>query len=361
MYIFFLVLVLAAVLLERYSMKNALRGVSHESEPSSSTVEPDEHFTVTARITNSSRRIVPFLKVQESVPRELTVHASEVRLTPPEESVFGADASARISYSLYLLPRQRVTRRFEASLPARGRYFLRGATLYGGDFLGLSDTVGYYNATTEIVVVPRELPSPPLDEALGGFLGDISVRRFIMEDPVLTLGFREYTGSEPQKMISWAQSARSGQLMVKKYDYTLELTVTVLLNVEREGQTPDSALTERCFSLARTVCQRLEDMHIKYGFITNATAAGALSLWSSVGDGLGGRHFTSILEGLGRATYDSTEPLAAMLERAAHAAETGRSHVLITPEPSAACAAGVRRLETATGGRVFAVYASEVE
>ena len=54
---------------------------------------------------------------------------------------------------------------------------------------------------------PRDWADSSAD-VLSGFLGDVSVRRFIYEDPVLTTGFREYTGREPMKHISWTQSAR---------------------------------------------------------------------------------------------------------------------------------------------------------
>ncbi len=80
-------------------------------------------------------------------------------------------------------------------------------------------------------------------------------------------------------------TARFGKLMVKKYDHTLEPTVTVLLNVECPGNEPDTESVERCFSLARTVCEAFEERRIKYGFITNAFAVGAVGV--SRADGWG--------------------------------------------------------------------------
>ena len=56
------------------------------------------------------------------------------------------------------------------------------------------------------------------------------MNRFIMEDPVLRLGYRDYTGREPIKQISWTQTARMGRMMVSCQDYTVERTVTVMLN-----------------------------------------------------------------------------------------------------------------------------------
>ena len=166
------------------------------------------------------------------------------------------------------------------------------------------------------------------------------------------LGFREYTGREPQKQIAWTQSLRAGKLLVKEFDHTLDLSVTVLLDVALHNDPQGEALIEECFRLARTVCETLEQQRIQYGFLTNAMAAGALGHWQSVTEGLGESHLMAILEGLGRATYDHVEDFEETLERAARMAEQGRSHVIITPVKDERVQAGARLLEARTGGQV---------
>ena len=96
-----------------------------------------------------------------------------------------------------------------------------------GSFRFENGTVMTYQ-TGEVVVIPPRCENSNVLRTLGGFLGDISVRRFILEDPLLTVGFREYTGREPMKSISWTQSARVGRPLVKQYDHTVDATVTVL-------------------------------------------------------------------------------------------------------------------------------------
>ena len=209
--------------------------------------------------------------------------------------------------------------------------------------------------------MPRPAARPDLSETLGGYLGDRSVNRFIMEDPVLTLGFREYTGREPQKSISWPVSARSGRLMVKKYDYTIEQTATVLLNIEcdADGRQFDAERIEGCYSLARSVCEELEERGIQYSFVTNASAAGAVGLWNRIDDGLGQSHLLAILEGLGRAAYTRTEPFDATLSRAARRASQGRCHIVITPRDAACYSHGLMRLRELSGQEVLTLYPPE--
>lgn len=351
MWAFLIVLLLGAALLQRHSLRHSLDNVGFDTGVSQIAVDPDEDFEIVSVLSNGGRMPVFFLRVQELWPADIAVLGEGLDLRADRDMT-------RLNYSCYLWPRQRLERRVRASLPRRGRYFLRGANLSGGDFIGMAETHEHVALMREIVVMPRPAAAPGLPETLGGYLGMRSVNRFVMEDPVLTLGFREYTGREPQKAISWPVSARSGRLMVKKYDYTLEQSVTVLLNVEcgDESAGPDAARIEACFSLARSVCEELEEKGVQYSFLTNATAAGAVGLWSDIYDGLGQSHLYAILEGLGRATYGRAEPFAETLERAARRAAQGRCHVLITPCDAGLYAHALSLLRELSGQEILTLY-----
>ena len=339
---------LIVIVLEWATFRDPLRAVRYDARTDKRSVDVDEPFTIESTIENGRRLPIAFLRVTENLPPEMALKNLPPRYAvelPPN----GLKLPLRLVSTAYLGPKQKLTRKVSATLPRRGRYFLRGAELTGGDFLGLAEEIHTYSCYNEIVVLPKRADCAAETEALGGFLGDISVRRFIMEDPVLTLGFRDYTGREPQKQIAWTQSLRTGKLLVKEYDHTLEPAVTVLLNVSAAGE--DRFLRiERAFSLARTVCETLEKKRIQYSFLTNAMAAGALGLWSSITVGLGRNHLLAILEGLGRATYDPAESFLATLERAARMAEQGRSHIIISPDNGEAFQKGVGQLLLRTGG-----------
>lgn len=348
MLLYLVFLCIIAALVQEYTLRHALDKVTYDTFPSKTSVDPDEVFEVVTRIGNPKRLPVSFLKFQESLPLEL-VPEGDVKLRRDNEL-------NRLTTTTFLKPRQQLERRFPAHLTHRGRYFLRGATLMGGDFLGLRQSVEYFPVNKEIVVLPRALPEASFGDTLGDFLGNMSVNRFIMEDPVLTLGFREYTGREPQRAISWTQSARMGRTMVKNYDHTLDLSVTVILNVECPQDLPDrGGRIEDCFSATRTVCEKLEGKKIKYGILTNATSAGAIGLWSQIADGLGKNHLMTILEGLGRATHGSTASFESIVNRAVRRDEAGRYYILITPAMTPGMQAGLRRLQALKGGRVFTI------
>jgi len=345
--IFIAVLILCAIGAEWVSLQDPLAKVAYDCRPSKAVVEPEEPFEIITTLQNARRFPVPFIKMEELLPASL-------EFLPPIPAHRQDKGGLIRTGTLYLMPRQTLQRRQPALIRQRGRYFFRGATLFGGDFLGIRETSKQVHLSKELVVLPTTIDCPLLLENLGGFLGEISVNRFILEDPVLTLGYRDYTGREPQKAISWSQSARAGKLMVKKYDHTLELSVTVILSVDSGtgDHRQDPQEIEHCFSIARAVCETLEDRGVQYGFLTNATAAGAMGCWSLLEEGLGAQHFYTILEGLGRATYDRTQSFAHLLHRAAKRAQQGQAHIIITPALLPEFQPMINRLRDLTGSQI---------
>ena len=154
-------------------------------------------------------------------------------------------------------------------LERRGRYVLEPMQVIGGDFLGLVEQSRTERGFHELIVPPRECALPELEEMLGGFLGELSVNRYLYEDPILTAGYRPYTSGDPMRSIAWKQSVRGQGLMVKKWDYTTEPRAVVLVHADtKDYDHPEPA--ELCYSMARTICRRLEEKAVSYRFAANA-------------------------------------------------------------------------------------------
>ena len=354
MTVILVVLIIIAFAVEQWSIFNALKGIRISYGPSIPLAAPDELFDLISNLSNRSRRLVPFIKAQEYLPPGMTLHspAAKVRLD------FKGDLQH--TYTTFMMPRSTLRRSESASISNRGRYLFNSALLSGGDFLGLNEKTVRVSLFSEIVIYPRENEAAKVREVLGGFLGDNSVRRFIMEDPVLTAGFRDYTGREPMKSISWSQSARAGKIMVRSFDYTTEPAVTVLLNVECDADEYEKdrmeALIENCYCITHTVCKVLEERKIKYDFYTNATSSGAFADWSYIAEGLGNKHFYTILEGMGRASYRTTESFSSAIKRVE--SRGINSLIIISPTDERAV---LPRLNREIAGRSLIISAGSVE
>lgn len=353
MMIFFVIFVVAvAAVLQWYTDKHSLEGLREDHFTSVRACEPGEPVDVLITLENHSRMFIPFVRYKEYLPKGIEVHLDGGK----EENAYGGWT---VSGTSWLRPRQMVKKHIPVSIPCRGRYRLGELVVSGGDFLGVSEKRRIYNVLREIVVYPKPAPALAVDEVLGGFLGDVSANRFIFEDPVLTLGYREYTGREPMKMISWSQSARSGELMVKKFDYTLEPSVTVLLNIESSAEN-QGELAERCFSVARTVCSQLEDKGVKYDFYMNAVVYGGSLSSLYISEGLGQRHYYGILEQLGKAGHETFFSADMLLERAMRTAGRGHGIVFITPGDDPALEQKARRAADSGGSLLLTIKAEEV-
>lgn len=350
MFIFLLIIVGLALALQWWHKKYALRCIAYQFHTTHSLVAPDEPFELVTALTNPAWLFIPYIRVTEPMPKGIQMGGGHVPDT------VGYRDEPRLITRVYLMPRSKLLRRVPVSMPARGCYTFGQTWLWGGDFLGFSDNYRHIKRGDEVVVYPHHAEGVPVHKTMDNFLGDISVRRFIIEDPVLTVGFREYTGREPLKAISWLHTARMGQPMVKIQDYTADFSISVVLNIESEeyihttalnikskespqakmpgirseekhvqAKTPDIKskerhvqTLERCFSLGHTVCRHLEQTKIKYDFFANFATLGAeYATWKYVSEGLGTTHFHKILEGLGRATHTAKEPFEALISRAA--------------------------------------------
>ncbi len=323
----FLVVALLVTVLEWASIRRGFDCLEVELAFSKQLVEPGESFQLEVTLTNSRRSFFPFIRVEIPLPEGCSPDIPESRIY--------RDSRGRVyvDFTTWVAPRQRMRREFPISFCERGRYLIQKLSLQGGDFLGLNTTGSEKLLLAELVVMPREARQAAVDEALGGTLGDISVRRFLYEDPVLTVGYRDYTGREPFKMISWTQAARTGKLMVKQYDYTAEASACVILHIPEQPE--EKEVLEECYCLARTICRELEEKRISYAFCTNSLTIGDFDSFRMVSKGLGERHFLHIMEGLGRAEPQARQSCEELLRQAAMGSEETKSFLFITPREDA--------------------------
>lgn len=56
-----------------------------------------------------------------------------------------------------------------------------------------------------------ELPLP-----IHSWLGELPVKRWIVEDPFLTAGIREYSSGDSMGLVNWKATARTGVMQVHK-------------------------------------------------------------------------------------------------------------------------------------------------
>jgi len=349
--LFLVLLAAAALLLQRRSASRGADGIDYSFHCDSSLVECDEEFHMISSLTNRRKVPVLFLHLSEVIPQEMTVSTDGTGVKLKSHQRVDGDSYLSAEQSLYLMPRQKATRTLAASVNQRGCYHFRSAALETGDILGLKEFRTTFERRSELVVYPHRAELPAFDSAFGSWYGEISVRRFILPDPILTIGFHDYTGREPMKDISWPQSLRNEKLMVKEYDYTSEPSATVLLNVSGA----DYETAEQAFRAMRTVCEKLEEKGIRYSVLSNASTPSGIGSMLALNDGCGHRHLTALLEGLGRASAKYRQSWQWLAESCRSKDNLNRGYILVSPALNEDDRAILRSLENRLGQQVLFV------
>ncbi len=323
---FLIICIVIVMWAQQWILENAPEFVDANFWPEENVVDPDDFFNVIVELKNKKSFPIYFIKIRMSFPQGFHI-APDVKFASKRY----INDNREILLSTWLKAGQTLKVKIPVSISTRGRYFLPNPTLFFGDFLGLKEKRKELFYFREVVVAPKSYETEEVKQVLGKFLGEYSVRRFIYEDPVLTVGFREYSGREPMKMISWKQSAQKQQLMVKEYDHTIEPVLSVVVNVETTGE-KTGEVTEKVYSVARSVCANLESKGVSYGFYINAQMAGGSGDMHRVNDGIGAHHFGKIMERLGRSMHIHALSCDRLLYNARKANGNERGLIIITPD-----------------------------
>ena len=322
--------------LEILSLRLPEKAIHTRIETDLSLCTPEEEVVLRYTVSNSS--FLPVLHVSFSIGFDegMTVSApvGEAQDWVLQKSFSGT----QIEHRMHLRPRSAVKGQVHLRIERRGMYTLGRHYVELGDYLGFKTTIRSVEGENRIICTPPAWEEAEDLDPLGGLLGEISVLRFIHEDPCLLAGYRDYTGREPMKQISWVQSAKTGKLTVKQQDHTAEADVAVLLNTEGGNR----ASLEKCLSIVRTVCETLEEKRIPYLFRSNG------DVWD-VPEGIGRSHLYPILRALGLSRLSCYTAFSDLADRCVREGRASRTYIVISDElPDAA----VQKLQASSAHRV---------
>jgi uncharacterized protein (DUF58 family) len=173
-----------------------------------------------------------------------------------------------------LFPYRRIRRRHEVRCAKRGIYRMESVVMTAGDLLGIRTRSRKISLQADLVVYPSIIPMQEVPLPSHNWQGDISVRRWIVDDPFIISGVREYRAGDGMNQISWKATARTGQLQVYQRDFTSDHRLVVLLNIEvTEAMwdfVTDEALIERGITYAATIITGAISQGMTAGFAHNA-------------------------------------------------------------------------------------------
>lgn len=338
---------IVVILILEYSLaKRLVPYVVYKSKLEKSLFEPGEKIEMTSDILNYNKILVPFVRIREYLPPEIDI-LSDTR------DVYVGTLWQTIEKTITIKAKERLSRHEVFSLHRRGTYNFGDYEISVGDIFGLRESTVFGTIPHTVYIMPERAENQELKEIVEGFIGDISVRRFIMEDPILTIGFNDYTGREPMKDISWIRTAVANKLQVKKYDYTTDINVTVMLNCDGLGEEE----LEECYSITRMVVEKLENAKIPYAFRTNGMLFGPTGHLEYVPKGLGDNHLKEILFGLATAQDNRAYSFASLVEKVIKERKQNENYFLITRRLDKEGQAAFSKLQRSCDGEIGIITA----
>jgi|LSQX01.3.fsa_nt_gb uncharacterized protein (DUF58 family) len=166
---------------------------------------------------------VPWLRVESSISPYLCFKKSDdvdIRHDQFHKSIF------------YLRGYKRIRRRHSFTCTHRGFYKLSTTSLTTGDLFGMFNKFVRIPGDSYLYVYPKPLSHGEISPEALKWQGDIMMKRWILPDPILVNGIREYLPGDSQKDIHWGATARTGQLQVKVRDHTVSPRLFLIVNTQ---------------------------------------------------------------------------------------------------------------------------------
>ncbi len=245
----------------------SLRAVSYERQLGEKRAFVGEIVPITLRITNRKPLPLAWLRVEDNFPEALPL--VERRLIPSSIPTRGI-LSNLVSLRWY----ERVSLEYHIRCAKRGFYFFGPAILRSGDIFGIFESAGKVSQVDRLIVYPQVLSLEELGFPGKEPFGDTTSRRPIFQDPIRTVGVRDYMPEDSFKHVHWKASARQQKLQVKVYEPTIRQQLVVFLNVAtypRIWMGVEPELQEYAISVAASIAYHAAEHRYAVGLVANGS------------------------------------------------------------------------------------------
>ncbi len=285
-----------------------------------------EQITLRLRVENRKPIPIPWVRVREYVPDRLPLEGA--RVTPshrPRQHLLQAVFALRWF--------QRADRFVTVDCKQRGFYAFGPITLEASDPFGFFIARRKVLDETWLIVYPRVEPLPKLGLPAKNPLGNVKIDQPLFEDPIRTVGVRDYQPQDDFRRVHWKASARRQRLQSKVFEHTTSHNIVVVLNTATlkphwAGVIPP--LLERGVSVAASIAYYAAEQRWPVGLIANGVLPRS-DQPLRVPPGRGTDQLTLIFEMLAAVTPIVTVPIEELLRRESPRMPLGATFVVITP------------------------------
>ena len=192
-----------------------------------------ENVPLTIEIVNEKPLPLAWLEIEDTVP------GSALTLQPAHVGPSHIPGRRLLTMLLSVRWYERVRRHYRVRCGARGVHAFGPAVLRTGDVFGLATRELDLLHEDYLLVYPKVVPLDRLGLPASHPFGDVPLQRqWLFEDPLRTVGVRDYRPGDSLRRLHWKATARApGQaLQVKLFEPTTTHRLHVLLNVSTSDQ-----------------------------------------------------------------------------------------------------------------------------
>jgi uncharacterized protein (DUF58 family) len=231
-----------------------------------------EDVPLTIEIVNAKPLPLAWVEVEDLIP------GGRLTLQPAHVSPSHIPGRRLLSVLLSIRWYERVRRHYTINCAARGVHTFGPATLRTGDVFGLNTQEASLSAENYLLVYPKIVPLERLGLPAGSPFGEVTARHeWLFEDPMRTIGVRDYQPGDSLRRLHWKATARApGQaLQVRVFEPTTSHRLHILLNVNTSDenwswQGYDPQALEAAITTAASVANWATDRGFLVGLAANA-------------------------------------------------------------------------------------------
>jgi uncharacterized protein (DUF58 family) len=204
--------------------KYCLQNLQYQRQLSEQRVLFGEEINLSLAIENAKLLPLPWLEIEDSVPRELTIQGRHLRISTTRNMVILENLFSLRWY-------ERVTRPYTILCNTRGVHMFGPTVLRSGDVFGFLNRQESLSNRQYLIVYPLVAPITRFGLPSHHPFGDNRAPRRMLEDPSRVVGVRDYMYGDELRRVHWKATARMMQLQSKIYQATTTYTLVLFLNI----------------------------------------------------------------------------------------------------------------------------------
>ena len=255
---------IVVLLISRWLTREWTEHVTARRECNRATANVGEQVAVVLRVKNHGRIPVPWMIVEDSVPRQALVQRPpRIKLKRKRRRITKLKAGEELT-----LP-------YQVDFLMRGYYQIGPVLVESGDVFGLHRKFRILTEPHFVLVYPKVVPLQGYDISSRRPIGEVRMTHRLFEDPTRISGVRPYQTGDPLNRIHWRATARTGELHSKTYEPSSIAGATLLLDFHRDRfhRRHEPLRSELCITTAASLANAVYQLGQQIGFVTNGRDA----------------------------------------------------------------------------------------